>query len=154
MAFPAPHALQRPPKGRTLVLLATAAALFMLHGLSDHGTAHAGSDLSTASPTGELSAGHAGTSSVRLALSESFIAGELPDVVLPGHKRGVSAGWELAGLCMAVVGLTGLAMSGLRKISHPATRTATPAARSPQERLIRPRTADPPDLRQLQVHRC
>jgi hypothetical protein len=76
--------------GRALLLLAAFVGLFAMHGLSDHGTAH-------------LSA-HA--SPEHMTLSASVAA-----VMDPGSQDSPLRGSGMVGLCMAVLGLAGMAIA-------------------------------------------
>ena len=117
----------RPEPGllrRLLVTIAALAGLFAMHGLADHGAASA--------PLPAAATAH-------------------HDTMPPDH--GGSTGHDMAGLCLALLVVAGLA-AGLLGVRRPlvAAREAPARWRVLVARAARFR--DPPDLHRLSVQRC
>lgn len=154
MAFPALHAVRSLPTSRGLVLLAAVAGLFVMHGLTDHGTTHWGAHSAILSSATESRTDNYAMASAHGAHIEFLAASESPDVGLSDSDGGLPAGWGLAGLCMAVVGLAGLSISVFIRARRTARCAGVSALSHLDVQPVRLSTADPPGRHLLQVHRC
>ena len=155
-----PHrARHRLPAARALLLLSALVGLFAMHGLSDHGASHL--DLHT---TGEAGLWSVSGGQHTMGQSHGSAAGSGVGTVAPGAQDEKSTGdtglpgglGVVVGLCLAVIGLVGLAVSlvALRRRQRDAhSLDAVRGVPCPGSSL-RIRTTDPPDRYRLQVHRC
>jgi len=133
--------------GRLLVLLASLAGLFAMHGMSDHGTAGPGDLVST----------HAAQLSMPMSVAAPDLAPTLagpavrsdsPHTPMGGHDMG------LAGLCLAVLVVVLMLSSALQTRLRYALLTGATAWSAPNAGVARARAPSPPDLFALSIQRC
>jgi hypothetical protein len=135
------------PATQALVVIAAVVGLFAMHGLGDHGVSHQGDhgvlDASMPAAAHAVHGAHRQTSELSPSGGTSSLTGDLG-----------SRDLGLAGACLAVVGLVGLARCLMVSASRTSPPSSCPSRTTRAFAGVVVRTADPPDRHQLQVHRC
>jgi Family of unknown function (DUF6153) len=134
--------------GRLLVLLASLAGIFAMHGMSDHGMAGPSEVASTHGTRLSMPMPAAAADMAKAGAGPAAHSDSPPQLPIGGHDMG------LAGLCLAVLVAVLMLSSALRRRIRHAVRAGVPPWPAGIAGAARARAPTPPDLFALSVQRC